>query len=175
MAEIDALSQAQYFAGTLEQSRLLTQEKKQGNKASTVKKSAFQTLVETQTQDESRGLIVDFPEIAGLSYEDAIVVLKDALDRAGDELKADGATEHFVAYKTAVTNFMKFVVGNNYELESSVGRKRSDGTRKQFFLIKVVDEKLDQLAAEVLSNHADKLALLAKIDEINGILVDLVS
>jgi uncharacterized protein YaaR (DUF327 family) len=39
----------------------------------------------------------------------------------------------------------------------------------------VIDEKLESLAASVLAAQKDQLAILAQIDEINGMLVNLVS
>jgi uncharacterized protein YaaR (DUF327 family) len=176
MAEIDAVSQAQYYAGMLEQQRRLIQDKKQGAKGAPVQKSGFSSLLETTARTEQAALNADIPGVAGLSDDEAVAVLKDALDRAGDNLKSGAATEYFIAYKQAVTNFMKFVVSRNYTLATSKRRWRS---RKwdddSFHIIRVVDGKLDRLASEVLSNHGDKLALLAKIDEINGLLVDLIS
>ena len=47
--------------------------------------------------------------------------------------------------------------------------------RKRFTLVKVVDEKLDSLAASVLAAQREQLTILAQIDEINGLLVDLIS
>jgi uncharacterized protein YaaR (DUF327 family) len=177
MAELDAISQAQQYAGLMEQSRRLAQEKKQGQKAGAVNKSGgFQSLLETRAQAEFSAETAGIPGIDGLSFDEALVVLKDELDRAGDNLKAGTATENFIAYKAAVTHFMKFVVSNNYEMIKKKRRRPSIKWDDDYFhIVKVVDEKLDQLAAEVLSNHANKLAVLARIDEINGLLVDLIS
>jgi uncharacterized protein YaaR (DUF327 family) len=176
MADIDAVSQAQYYTGMLEQQRRLSQEKKRDARGAPVQKSGFGALLETTAQTEQAALSADIPGVAGLSDDEALEVLKDALDRAGDNLKSGAATEYFIAYKQAVTNFMKFVVSRNYTLATSKRRRRS---RKwdddSFHIIRVIDEKLERLAAEVLSNHGGKLALLAKIDEINGLLVDLIS
>ena len=47
--------------------------------------------------------------------------------------------------------------------------------RKRFTLVKVIDEKLEALAASVLAAQKEQLAILAQIDEINGLLVNLVS
>jgi uncharacterized protein YaaR (DUF327 family) len=174
MAEIDTVFPAQYYAGVLEQQRRLSQEKKQGTRSVPAHKSGFQELLEKQSPAmESSG---DIPEIMRLSDDEALVFLKDALDNAADNLKAGVSTEYFMVYKAAVTNFMKFVVKRNYELGSS---KRKWRSRKwdddSYHVIRVIDEKLDRLAAEVLTNQKDKLSLLAKIDEINGLLVDLLS
>jgi uncharacterized protein YaaR (DUF327 family) len=176
VAELDAISQAQQYAGMLEQSRRLSQERKQGQKPGAVsKKSGFQSLLETRAQAEFSAEATEMG-IEGLSFDEALVVLKDELDRAGDTLKVGVATENYIAYKAAVKNFMRLVVSSNYEMISKKRRRPSIKWDDDYFhIVKVVDEKLDQLAAEVLSNHADKLALLAKIDEINGLLVDLIS
>jgi uncharacterized protein YaaR (DUF327 family) len=177
MAELDAISQAQQYAGMMEQSRRLFQEKKQRQKAGTTSKTGgFQSLLETRVQTEFSANTAGISGIEGLSFDEGLVVLKDELDHAGDTLKAESATENYIAYKAAVTNFMKFVVSNNFEKLKIERPRRSERWDDDYFhIVKVVDEKLDQLATEVLSNHADKLALLAKIDEINGLLVDLFS
>jgi uncharacterized protein YaaR (DUF327 family) len=177
MAELDAISTAQQYALMLEQSRRLSQEKKQNSKAGTVNKTGgFQSLLETQGKAEFSAETAGIPGIEGLPFDEALVVLKDELDRAGDNLKLGVATENYIAYKAAVKNFMKFVVSNNYEMITKKRRRPSIKWEDDYFhIVKVVDEKLDRLAAEVLSNHADKLAMLAKIDEINGLLVDLIS
>jgi len=47
--------------------------------------------------------------------------------------------------------------------------------RKRFTLVKVIDEKLEALAASVLAAQKEQIAILAQIDEINGLLVNLVS
>ena len=61
---------------------------------------------------------------------------------------------------------------------SSPWRRRTSGAniakRKRFTLVKVIDEKLEALAS-VLAAQKEQLAILAQIDEINGLLVDLVS
>ncbi|MCK5198436.1 MAG: DUF327 family protein, partial [Spirochaetales bacterium] len=45
--------------------------------------------------------------------------------------------------------------------------------QKRYTIIRVVDEKLERLAAGVLQNQSDKLYILEKIEEINGLIVNL--
>jgi uncharacterized protein YaaR (DUF327 family) len=45
--------------------------------------------------------------------------------------------------------------------------------RKKFTTVVVIDERLERLAAEVLSAQRDKLDILRRLDEIHGMLVDL--
>ncbi|MBO7163574.1 MAG: DUF327 family protein, partial [Spirochaetaceae bacterium] len=46
---------------------------------------------------------------------------------------------------------------------------------EKFYLINIVDEKIDKLASDILSNHLETMQILVRIDEINGILVDLIT
>ena len=39
--------------------------------------------------------------------------------------------------------------------------------------IRLVDEKLDELAQELVKEECDKIAILAKVDEIRGLLLDI--
>jgi uncharacterized protein YaaR (DUF327 family) len=161
---------------------------KQSAGAKGVRKGVFQSLFEkAQTREEIA--LQELTEIVGLDDAAAIVVLKDRLDESGERLKERGTTEDFAAYKTAVQHFVKFVVTKNFTVDKSVSapryQKNKDGslmrdtegklvkTSKEYLSIQVIDKKLDQLAAEVLVNHQDKISILAKINEINGLVVNL--
>lgn len=92
---------------------------------------------------------------------------------AGDALKKNPYTEDFLTYKTALSHFIRFVVQNSYDIELHERRK---GKKKQIVMnVQVINKKLDDLAADILYNQADQLKILAKIDEINGIVVNLLS
>ena len=47
--------------------------------------------------------------------------------------------------------------------------------RNVYFRVSVIDESLEKLAAEILRNQRDNLEILRRVDEINGMLVDLLS
>jgi uncharacterized protein YaaR (DUF327 family) len=42
-------------------------------------------------------------------------------------------------------------------------------------MIKLIDENLDELALELIKEEKDNIAILNKIDEIRGILLDLIA
>jgi uncharacterized protein YaaR (DUF327 family) len=175
---LDIIAAQQYASITLAQAKA-AEEPKQSAGTKGAKKSVFQSLFEKeQTNDEIA--LRDLTEIAGLDDTAAIVVLKDRLDESGERLKERGATEDFAAYKTAVQHFVKFVVTKNFAVDSetvSRMKRNSAGVMEKkahvYMRIQVIDKKLDQLAAEVLVNHQDKISLLAKINEINGLVVNL--
>jgi len=109
---------------------------------------------------------------AGSFDEGEVEELLDKVHEAGDRLKDNPGVEPVQAYKKAVRDFVHHVVERSYALEE----KSSGGSilkRKKFYRIAVIDESLERLAAEILRNQRDQLEILRRIDEINGMLVDL--
>ncbi len=106
------------------------------------------------------------------TVEEESAVLLDAVFEAGDRLKRERDTATLMAYKEAVKRFLSAVVERGLDIE-----ERTSGSnilrRKRYALVKVVDGKLEQLAAGMVANQREQLQLLARIDEINGLLVDL--
>jgi uncharacterized protein YaaR (DUF327 family) len=101
--------------------------------------------------------------------------IKDLLDdvhSSGERLKSRPFPEEIKHYKRAVRNFLHYVVENGFTVEEQIS-----GTnplrRKKFTLVQVLDKKLEQLAAGILAGQHDQLEILAKVDEIKGLLVDL--
>lgn len=115
-------------------------------------------------------------EIAGMSFDDALSFLLDNVTMSADNLKRNPFKEAFVDYRKKISQFMRFVVKNCYDVEESLGTPSVRVPRpKKKYLVKVVDDKLDQLAREILENNIDQLKMLAKIEEINGLLVDMLT
>lgn len=104
--------------------------------------------------------------------EETLQILLDDIHAAGDDLKAKPFPDQIKKYKSAVRNFLHYVVENSYTAE-----ERISGInilkRKKFTLIQVVDKKLEQLAAGILAGQTTQLELLSRLDEIAGLLVNL--
>lgn len=182
MSPIDGLNSSLFFAASAEAAKLATKNKQKDSDKTigSTKKSFFSNLLgvaETQAEFSTEGLP---PEIAGMSFENATAYLLDSVNTTGDILKKDGSMSSIAEYRKAVSSFMKFVIKNSYDIEQyetkeTVDTRRGKRKRHKFTQIDVIDKKLDQLASDVLYNHADRLQILAKVDEINGILVDLIT
>ncbi|MDR3275680.1 MAG: YaaR family protein [Treponema sp.] len=108
---------------------------------------------------------------AGPVSEEELRGLLDAVHSSGDDLKQRPFPEEILRYKQAVRNFINQVVRQAYNLKEETYLLN----RKKYIKIQiqVVDSKLDQLAAAILSGQLSQLELLARVDEINGILVNL--
>ncbi len=180
MSAIDPLSASLYFSAAATASR---DAQKNAGKEKIQKqgKSRFSSLLEKNQEIDNLVNAGLPPEIAGLSVEDAVVYLKDALDSAADKLTDFASEENFCEFRRTVSQFLRYVQKNNYEVSKikRFGKRHVKGVffeetrpRDPYFQIHVIDTKLDELAAMVLQNHGEKLALLTKVDEIKGLIVD---
>lgn len=195
MAEIDSLGTNYYYAGVQNASNNGVKRNNKADESSRVKKSRFSDLLKTEKEEDSilaaQGLP---PEIATMSIDDAAVYLKDAVDMAGNDLSDEITDENIQKFKTAVTQFITFVINNNFEVSSKrkknrLGHDMMVPSRTNFFSdyslpphkidpryqINTINEKLDALARMTLETQMDNLKILAKVDEIKGLIVDLMS
>jgi len=105
--------------------------------------------------------------------EEALSELMDEVHSAGSDLKDRPFADEILRYKKAVRNFVHYVVENSFAVEKSQTRRREIRKLKPHVQIKVIDRKLEELAAAILSGQATQLERVSKIDEITGLLVDL--
>jgi uncharacterized protein YaaR (DUF327 family) len=118
--------------------------------------------------------------------EDSVNMLMDEVRNTGDILKSRPFPEEVLRYKQAVRDFINYVVKNNYSVEVEAGTpnflkpgyKGERGTdeamqRKRHLKIQIIDKKLDDLAAMLLSSQVEQLKLVSHLEEIRGLLVDL--
>ena len=98
--------------------------------------------------------------------------LVDAVFAAGDRLRERSDRQTLAEYKEAVRNFLSAVVSRGIEVEEHTSGAHIS-RRKRYSIVQVIDRKLEQLAAGLIADQKSQLEVLAKIDEINGLIVDL--
>ena len=93
----------------------------------------------------------------------------------------------FWAYQTEVGQFIKFIVENNFEVSSKRPRRPQFVSPIGVFSnynskprlkdpkvqIEVINEKLDNLTRDMLSTQMSNLKILAQVNEIKGLVIDL--
>lgn len=149
--------------------------KKELEAKKTAKRQNFSALLRATFEANEETLKAEKTSaIESLPYEEAVAKLKNDVNATGEDLRKNQTPEEMQKYKEAVKNFVNYVVKNSYEVETF--RRRLSVTRdKIIFKVKIIDQKLENLAAEVLLSQHDQIAFLAKIDELNGLVVDLLS
>ena len=75
-------------------------------------------------------------------------------------------------YRALVKEFMNEILNRSHKFsrQNFLDKK---GRHRVYGIIKLVDQNLDDLAAELLKDESDNIAILAKIGEIRGLLIDL--
>lgn len=161
MARIDSLGEPWQYP--------VPDKKKAGRREKTQRRE-FSRLVESVAEEGA---------LAPEDFDDArrrrtIEELLDAVFSSGDSLKKAPTLEAIRMYRQNVKAFVKFTVAHSIAVEETTSGANVL-KRKRFTMVKVIDEKLEALAVSVLAAQKDQLAILAQIDEINGMLVNLVS
>ncbi|MEE1304982.1 MAG: YaaR family protein [Agathobacter sp.] len=75
-------------------------------------------------------------------------------------------------YRTLIKDFLNEVVyrSHKFSRENFLDRK---GRHRVYGIIKLIDENLDELASELVSDEKDHISILSKIGEIEGLLLDI--
>ena len=77
-------------------------------------------------------------------------------------------------YRALIKEFLNEVVNRSHKFsrENFLDRR---GRHRVYGMIKRVDAALDELAGELLKDEKDSLAILERVDEIRGLLLDIVT
>ena len=134
----------------------------------------------SKTADEL-GPLADLPV-----SDETVNMLMDEVRSSGDVLKSRPFPEEIMRYKQAVRGFINYVVKNSYSIDREEGLpnfikpgfKGRRGTPeamkgKEYTKIQVIDRKLEDLAAMLLSSQIRQMELVSRLEEIRGLLVDL--
>lgn len=94
------------------------------------------------------------------------------INEQGDRLAKHMDIRDMKAYRSLVKEFMNEVVTRSHEFsrENFLDRR---GRHRVYGIVRLIDENLDALAKELMSDEKDHLAILSKIDEIKGLLLDI--
>ncbi|MCM1321323.1 MAG: YaaR family protein [Bacteroides sp.] len=175
MSSIETLHNSLYFSGAAKNSA-----KKQRKTNERIRKEdgaaeTFSEMLESAAADT----IFQTAAFKNMPFEKILETLKDNVDIAAEKLKQKPYGAAFSAFRKAVGDFLKFAVENTYQLEqlrSSRIQRRVLLSRKEIPVvvqIKIINERLDKLAGDLLANYADQIKLAQKVDEITGLLVNL--
>lgn len=77
-------------------------------------------------------------------------------------------------YRQLIRGFLNEIVNRSHKFsrENFLDRK---GRHRVYTMIKLVDQNLDELAAELIKDEKDHIQILNKIDEIRGLLLDILT
>ena len=104
--------------------------------------------------------------------QNALANMMEEITRQGDKLAKHRDIKDMKRYRALIKDFMNEVVNRSHAFsrENFLDRK---GRHRVYGIIRLIDENLDQLAQELVKDKQDNLAILSKIGEIRGLLLDI--
>ena len=104
--------------------------------------------------------------------QNALTNMMEEITRQGDKLAKHRDIKDMKRYRALIKDFMNEVVNRSHAFsrENFLDRK---GRHRVYGIIRLIDENLDQLAQELVKDEQDNLAILSKIGEIRGLLLDI--
>lgn len=105
-------------------------------------------------------------------HHEYMLSLSSKIEEQGETLGKKADMTELEKYRDLIREFLNQVVSNGYSF-SKENTFESRGRHRVFAIVKKIDEKLEALAEEVLSDQADNLKILDKIDDIRGLILDI--
>ena len=105
-------------------------------------------------------------------YAVRIQEMKKAIDEQGERLSDRVDVKEYQKYRRLIQEFIGEIVSNGYSFRRE-DAYASRGRHRYIATVRVIDEKLHELGVEVMKVHADKIEILNRVDDIRGLLMDL--
>lgn len=98
-------------------------------------------------------------------------LVKDITEQ-GNKIKEHIDVRDMKKYRSLIKEFMNEITSHSHEFsrENFLDRR---GRHRVYGVVRQVDNNLDELASELLAEEKNEIAILDKIDEIRGLLLDL--
>lgn len=113
-------------------------------------------------------------KIKDMPIEEGLQVLLNEINTASEDLRRTRTRENLTRYRDSIQAFVKVVMEKSYSVEEKT--KGYGPTRRKYETVRVIDQKLAQLAEGILSMEKRRIEVcLGRIDEIRGLLLDLMT
>ena len=99
-------------------------------------------------------------------------MMMEEISKQGKKLSKKMDVRDMKKYRSLVKDFLNEVVNRSHEFsrENFLDKK---GRHRVYGIIKLIDQNLDDLAQELMKEEKDHIAILGKIGEIRGLLLDI--
>ena len=98
--------------------------------------------------------------------------LMEAIGQEGQKIAKRKDVRNMKRYRGLIKEFLNEVVthSHSFSRENYLDRR---GRHRVYGIIRLIDENLDQLAQELMKDEQDNIAILNKIGEIQGLILDI--
>lgn len=134
--------------------------------------ATIQTQQAQQSGEDFKFTLMSSIEEAGLS--ERLSVMMQEITMQGEKLGKHMDVRDMKHYRRLIQEFMNEIVNRSHKFsrENFLDRR---GRHRVYGMIKRVNVVLDELAGELIKEEKDTLAILSKVDEIRGLLLDIIT
>lgn len=106
------------------------------------------------------------------SLAERLNAMMNSITMEGKKLKKNMDIRDMRHYRGLIKEFLNEVLSRSHEFsrENYLDRR---GRHRVYGIIRVIDKELDELAEELVKDEKDAIGILGKIDEIQGLLLDI--
>lgn len=131
--------------------------------------------IEQQQQAQQADGTFKFTLVSRIEEQDlqnALMQMMEEITRQGDKLAKHRDIKDMRRYRALIKDFMNEIINRSHAFsrENFLDRK---GRHRVYGIIRLIDQNLDELAQELVKDEQDNLAILSKIGEIRGLLLDI--
>lgn len=98
--------------------------------------------------------------------------LMDSITKQGEKIAEHMDIKDMRKYRETVKSFLNEVVNRSHEFSRQNFLDRR-GRHRVYGIVKQVDKNMDELASELIKDEKDHIAILDKVDDIRGLLLDI--
>ena len=123
-------------------------------------------------EPKSSGFSDRFFQLERKSAEERLHIMAEKIAEQGQVLAKKVDLRELKRYKAMISEFLKEAIDNTteYSKNTHLGKR---GRRSTFTTIKKINDELDELTKDVLSEQKDVLKIVGRLDDIKGLIVDI--
>lgn len=125
--------------------------------------------IENKGNDTKSGFSENFNQASRYKTKEELDQYRKEIEVVGQRLITTQNFTDVVKYKKAIKGYLKSVVEYVY----SLNKNTSFWNNNYFTTVNTVNEKLDKMTRELVYEQKQNIDIASKIDEINGLLLDI--
>ncbi|HHV46149.1 MAG TPA: YaaR family protein [Tissierellia bacterium] len=143
-----------------------------------IESTAVQNISKVQNTPQNKPVSETFrgklEEIRQENIREELKILYDKIEAISSRLKEKLFIEDLLEYKRTVREFLNITINNSHIFykENSLDRR---GRHRVYSLVKKVDNELDELTRDFLNIEKNRIKILKRLDDIRGMLIDILT
>ena len=126
----------------------------------------------TVRQDDGQFKFTLIKNIEDNSLAERLNAVMNSITTEGKKLKKHMDIRDMKQYRGLIKEFLNEVHSRRHQFTTQ-NNLDSRGRHRVYGIIRVIDKELDELAEELVKDEKDAISILGKIDEIQGLLLDI--